>query len=93
MLDGSRARKGREVEYFQFHGSRGPLLMVLCQQHGIADPETLSQVEEMLLSLVHIQLQVWRVAGQQNKYAGQTCQSSRDNGALLSRPPFTSLRT
>ena len=30
----------------------------------------------------------WRVGGQQNKYAGQTCLFSRDNGALLSKLPL-----
>ena len=70
------------------HHSSGPSLTVLCQQHGIAAPETPSQVEEMLLSKVHVQLQIWRVAGQQTKFAGHTCLFSRDNGALLTRLPL-----
>ena len=70
------------------HHSSGPSLTILCQQNGIAAPEWPSQVEEMLLSRVHVQLQIWRVAGQQTKYAGHTCLSSRDNGTLLTRLPL-----
>ena len=37
---------------------------------------------------VHVQLQIWRVAGQQTKSEGHTCLFSRDNGALLTRLPL-----
>ncbi|EIW66760.1 hypothetical protein TREMEDRAFT_65159 [Tremella mesenterica DSM 1558] len=43
----------------------------------------------MLLARVHIQLQIWQVAGRgQTKYAGHTCLFARDNTSLISRLPI-----
>ena len=70
------------------HHGVGPSLADLCRLQGIEAPETPSQVEEMLLSKVHVQLQIWRVGGQQTKFAGHTCLFSRDTGALLTRLPL-----
>ena len=70
------------------HHGAGPSLAVLGHQKGIEAPEPPSQVEEMLLSKVHVQLQVWRVGRRQTKFAGHTCLFSRDTGALLTRLPL-----
>ena len=66
----------------------GPSLIELCLSHGIPPPDAPSQIEEMMLSKVHVQLQIWRVGGQQTKYAGHTCLFPRDNGALITRLPL-----
>lgn len=66
----------------------GPDLATLCRRDGLPVPEPPSQVEEMLLSKVHVQMQIWRVGGAQTKYAGHTCLLPRDNIALVNRLPL-----
>lgn len=59
----------------------------LCVEAGLPVPEPPSQVEEMLLSKVHVQLQIWKVNGQQTKYAGHTILFPRDNACFMERLP------
>ncbi|RXK41116.1 hypothetical protein M231_01519 [Tremella mesenterica] len=66
----------------------GPSLQKICSARGLAIPETPTSVEEMLLSRVHVQLQTWKVNGNQRKYSGHTCLFSRDNDSLFTRLPL-----
>lgn len=66
----------------------GPDLRALCIEAGIEPPPVPTQVEEMLLSLVHVQIQIWRVGGMQTKYAGHTCLFPRDHATFADRLPL-----
>ena len=47
----------------------------------------LTQMEEIMISPVHVLLQVWQVRGGQSKYKGHICNFFRDVGRLHSRIP------
>ena len=66
----------------------GPSLAVLRKQQGMEAAETPSLVEEMLLSKVHVQLQILRVGGQQTNLSGLSCLFPRDHGPLRMRLPL-----
>ena len=65
----------------------GPSLRDLCINAGLDPPDTPTQLEEMLVSFVHVQVQIYKVRGQQSKYAGHTCLFPLDSAKVVTSLP------
>ena len=48
----------------------------------------LTSIEEMVISRVHVSMQVWLVRGQQYKYKGHICNFSKDTARIYRKLPL-----
>src|SRR5271169_6712965 len=69
------------------HLNPGPSIQELAQTHGLKVPEPLSQVEEIMISPVHVMMQAWIVKGGQSKYTGHCCSFINDVTKIVQKVP------
>jgi len=65
----------------------GPTIQELARENGLPIPEPLSQVEQVLLMLVHVMIQAYSVKGGQYKYSGHCCNFTCDITNIVTKLP------
>jgi hypothetical protein len=65
----------------------GKSIQLLAQELNLPIPPPLTQIEELMISPVHILMQAWEVRGGQSKYTGHICCFVQDTPRLTQRIP------
>ena len=65
----------------------GPTIQELARKYDLPIPESLSQVEQMLLMPVHVMIQAYSVKDGQYKYSDHCCNFTRDIASIVTKLP------